>query len=572
MAPVSHFAELLLLLPIAIISLVLSVEFVHAQSPFSPYSTGNPASVFIEGKAFYIQGGSTQQQNRTNQTFSISLSSSWNTTNPIYIKLPDGLYDSQFPNALLNDSITWLALSNNSFFTYNIPDGKITRRAPATIFSNFSGLHAVYHRGLGEVVIPNGYSNGFQTIDLSINPETLSTRFNPNITPLSDISGWMRYSLAWSESAQKAFLFGGSTLAGTLYSALYERNSSALGNWNRINATLAGQTVVGGPSPRESACMVPAFNGTKLILFGGSGPTGIITWNVALSDIFIYDVAKAEWTKGNDAGSTRARAAHACAVSGDALIVWGGFSNMDVKGPAVEMIAIYNITTNLWVDKFISPTVEQKPTLTSSPTGTANPGSGSGFGPETTSNTSGSGSNTGAIIGGVAGAVVVLAGLGFAVWRRGSLKKRTTFSKVHQHQRDGSHNFKEPAEQIRDPHSAPNVPPAPQPVVQNVRHPQLRNSWQEQAHHQQSDDGLYDYRDPVARSNNPHGDLSVQRAPQIPPRPTNSFRGPQLDILRRERELAAELEMLRNDRGNTPQVQRYDNWSTHKSGNGSPHA
>ncbi|KAF8960189.1 hypothetical protein BGZ52_012672, partial [Haplosporangium bisporale] len=152
--------------------------------------------------------------------------------------------------------------------------------------------------------------------------------------------------------------------------------------------------------------MVPAFNGTKLILFGGSGPVGTTLWNTALSDIYIYDVAKAEWTKGNDAGNARARSSHACAVSGDALIAWGGFSEPVVKPPPNELTIVYNLTTNLWVDKFIAPTVEQKPTLTSSPTGTANPGSGSGFGPETTSNTSGSGSNTGAIIGGVAGAVV----------------------------------------------------------------------------------------------------------------------------------------------------------------------
>ncbi|KAF9205225.1 hypothetical protein BGZ59_000595, partial [Podila verticillata] len=162
MADGGHFVEIMLLLPTLII-LTLSVELVYAQSPFSPFSTGSPASVFIEGKALYIQGGSTQQQNVTSQTFSISLSSSWNTLSPTYTKLPDGLYDSQFPNTLLDDGVTWFALSNNTFFTYNILDGKITRRAPATIFSNFTGLNAMFDRGLGEVIIPNGYNNGQQT-------------------------------------------------------------------------------------------------------------------------------------------------------------------------------------------------------------------------------------------------------------------------------------------------------------------------------------------------------------------------------------------------------------------------
>ena len=327
---------------------------------------------------------------------------------------------------------------------------------------------------------------------------------------------------------------------------------------------------IAGPSPRQSACLVPAFNGTKLILFGGLGPISSANPSLtARSDIFIYDVAKAKWTRGADAGATRARASHACGVSGDALIVWGGFTNPIIKGTPGEVTAVYNLTTNTWVDKFIAPIVDQKSNSTSKPgpTNTADSVSDSGPG-------SGSGSNNGAIIGGVVAAVVALTGPGFVVWRRGLLKRREIVSNPRQHQSNGPHTFKGTAEKIRDPHSAPDVPPSPRSVPQHIRHPQLRNPWQEQVHHQQSVEGLYDYKDPVARSNNPHGDLSVQRAPDIPARPTNSFRNPQLDISRRERELAAELEMLRNDRGGvTLPVQHIDERSINKSwSGGSPHA
>ncbi|KAI9237482.1 MAG: hypothetical protein BYD32DRAFT_298391 [Podila humilis] len=336
-----------------------------------------------------------------------------------------------------------------------------------------------------------------------------------------------------------------------------------------------------GPSPRQSSCLVPAFNGAKLILFGGLGPISSANLSLtARSDIFIYDVAKAEWTQGADAGATRARASHACGVSGDALIVWGGFTNPIIKGTPGEVTAVYNLTTNTWVDKFIAPTVnrERFPPLTGPPNVTV----GSGSDSRSVSANSGSGSNTVAIIGGVVAAVVVLAGFGCVVWRRSSLKKRTIFSNVHQQQSDGeAHNFKETAEKIRDPHSAPNVPPIPQSVPQsapqNIRNPQLRTPWQEHARHQQSDDGSYNYIKPTTRNNNPHADLNIQRVPQILPRPTNSFRSPQLDISRRERELAAELEMLRSDRGNTSPVQHIDRWSINRSGGrsgsgGSPHA
>ncbi|KAG0034172.1 hypothetical protein BGZ81_005877 [Podila clonocystis] len=189
--------------------------------------------------------------------------------------------------------------------------------------------------------------------------------------------------------------------------------------------------------------MVPAFNGTKLILFGGSGPTG------------------------SDAGSTGARATHACAISGDALIVWGGFSNLDVKKPAVQMIAVYNLTENEWVDEFVAPTVKQEPTSKPSPTGS---GAGSDSGP--LPSTSGSGNNTGAIIGGVAAAVVVLAALGLVVWRRGLSKKRGAFLDIRLQENNGEHNFKKPAEKIWYPHSDTHVQTLPGPVPR-LAHPQL---------------------------------------------------------------------------------------------------
>ncbi|KAF9288883.1 hypothetical protein BGZ74_000846, partial [Mortierella antarctica] len=400
MASASHLVDHLVFLPIAFIFLTLSIGFVQGQLPYEPISTGESASVFIEDTAFYIQGGSIQNTT-TSQTFSISLHSSWNTSAPAYTPLPYGLYDRGFPNTLLPDGTTWFALSNNTFVTYNIPDGKITRLGPATMFSNYSGLSAVFDRGLGEVVIPNGFNDGVQTINLYIAPGNLATRKNP-LFPISEISVLLRYSLAWSESTQTAFLFGGSTHS-VLSGGLFQRHPSPFGNWGPINTTLGGVPLT-GPSPREAACMVPAFNGTKLILFGGSGITAATLFTVVLSDIYIYDIANTSWTKGADAGKTRARAAHACAVSGDALIAWGGFSNLEVKMPAVQMIAVYNLTTDKWVDEFIAPTVKQEPSSISKPSPTGTAGAGSGYDHSPTN--SGSGNNTGAIIGGVAAAVV----------------------------------------------------------------------------------------------------------------------------------------------------------------------
>ncbi|KAG0333343.1 hypothetical protein BG000_009246 [Podila horticola] len=579
MATANHFVDYLLFHFIAFIFLTLSIGFVRAQSPYAPTSTGESASVFIEDKAFYIQGGSIQNTT-TNQTFSISLHSSWNISVPAYTPLPDGLYDRMFPNTLLPDGTTWFALCNNTFVTYNIPDGKITRLGPGTMFSNYSGLSAVFDRGLREVVIPNGFNNGVQTINLYISPGNLATRENP-LFPISEISVLLRYSLAWSESTQTAFLFGGSTHS-VLSGVLFQRHPSPFGNWGPVNTTLGGVPLT-GPSPREAACMVPAFNGTKLILFGGSGITATTAFNTALSDIYIYDIAKASWTKGADASTTRARAAHACAISRDALIVWGGFLDLVVKKPALQTIAVYNLTTNKWVDEFIAPTVKQDTTSISKPSPTGTAGTESGYDPSATNSGSGN-KNTGAIIGGVVAAVVVLTALGFVLWRQGLLKTCRTFMGVQRQQgdhrqSDGDQSYRESAKKIRDPHISPNVQSLPQPVARSAsgaRHPQLVRSqherelaaetrladgarnpqwdipWHEQGHCQQSIGGLYGHTNPIERSKDPHGKLNAQSIPQSVPWPANDVRHPQLDVSRRRRELAAEMHMLELDSGEAP--------------------
>ncbi|KAF9013781.1 hypothetical protein BGZ52_006763, partial [Haplosporangium bisporale] len=59
MASVNYFVRLSLFFGIAFISLTIITELVHAQSPFSPIPAGDSGSIFIEGKAFYIQGGAT---------------------------------------------------------------------------------------------------------------------------------------------------------------------------------------------------------------------------------------------------------------------------------------------------------------------------------------------------------------------------------------------------------------------------------------------------------------------------------------------------------------------------------
>lgn len=62
-----------------------------------------------------------------------------------------------------------------------------------------------------------------------------------------------------------------------------------------------------------------AYNGTKMILFGGNTDT-----TQSVDSLYILDVPSMTWTQADS--SLDARSDMACSVSGDNFIVWGGKS------------------------------------------------------------------------------------------------------------------------------------------------------------------------------------------------------------------------------------------------------
>ncbi|KAF9079317.1 hypothetical protein BGX27_006617, partial [Mortierella sp. AM989] len=99
------------------------------------------------------------------------------------------------------------------------------------------------------------------------------------------------------------------------------------------------------PSPRRSSCFVPAYQGTKMVLFGG-----LTTSEVTLGDIYILDVATLTWTRGPDGGPTVARFESACAITNDYFISWGGL-NLDTRVITTTTV-VYNIKTATWTTNF----------------------------------------------------------------------------------------------------------------------------------------------------------------------------------------------------------------------------
>ncbi|KAF9386495.1 hypothetical protein CPC16_007501 [Podila verticillata] len=392
------------ILPLLTLSLLSSIIHVHSWSPTPAY---HAASVFVEGQALYIQAGYSNSDSKIiQQSFSIDLSASFNVSSPPYTERKPGPNVGRVPNTLLQNGVDWFFRFDNTLgIIYNLQTGSTTNvnlnGLPDTI--DFSA--AATHPYDGSVVFPTDFSTNLLQPRSAFN---FRNHQQPGV-----ISGLQLYSIAASNSTQTVIIFGGYRTTSGAESALFSYET-VFSRWTQLNATGTN------PSPRQGTCMVPAHNGTKFVLFGGFAPAKLTNLSTlpgnSFSDIYVLDVATLIWTKGPDGQPKRARSGHVCAMSGDSFFAWGGVS-ATVKAPPEEMMSVYDLKTNTWQDQFIAPG-----------TGGGNSGSGSGSGSNPsptglgTSAGSGdagsSGSNVGAIAGGVAAAVIFLAAVLILVYRR----------------------------------------------------------------------------------------------------------------------------------------------------------
>ncbi|KAF9976775.1 hypothetical protein BGZ75_000174, partial [Mortierella antarctica] len=129
------------------------------------------------------------------------------------------------------------------------------------------------------------------------------------------------YAAAWSTLKSVIMTYGGTTSDKQIY------NTNVL-EYVRVTTekaydevwTVPKGKVPSGITPGEIAyhCMVPAYKGTKMVVFGGRTRD-----NVVRGSIFFLDVLEMKWSKGPDADPSQHRSDMACAVAGDNFVIWG---------------------------------------------------------------------------------------------------------------------------------------------------------------------------------------------------------------------------------------------------------
>ncbi|KAG0373164.1 hypothetical protein BGX24_012054 [Mortierella sp. AD032] len=421
--------------------------------------------VSLGEKALIVHGGHTDRSGATdinsNQMFILDLTRSWTTASPAWsdirsINSPVIAWHSLSLSRNQDQLFLWDSITGFFFYTYDIKTLTwSTSGSPLSQAYKANGLRSVVDPSDGWVYVPSALQDGTQMFRANVAASASNVAPMPTglPTPLA------YYTFVWSTQRSAALLYGGHTNGDNRPNPELRLYSN--GDWTTLPTT--------GTSPGDvsSHCMVPAYNGTRMVVFGGSNINEVST-----SNIFFLDLRTMVWTAGTPADQKYARCNMACTVNGDNLIVWGGDSNRIVLDGTP---LIYNMKSNQWVTQY-TPYVPPNNDGGSS----ATPGSGSlpiPTGPVQTTPTAPPGPNVGVIAGGAAGAVILGLLIGFFFYRR---RKQVNYNKA------GSESSPDTAlmtitspthrSDIESPptsagHSSPQPPPSSPPPPLRVPHP-----------------------------------------------------------------------------------------------------
>lgn len=377
----------------------------------------------LYGRQFFIQGGNKSDGTTSIDFYRLDLNVRWNTSSPVWSSLPS--------NGMAVSGVSGGFLSSSAFVVHsNSPPGVFSYSMPSQTWTRLVGSTGAANGGPQVVTTMTDNRTYFLTDGFSVDSQGANlTNFKQR---LGDGS-----AAVWSPRLGKVLS------AGTNSSGAFDIRtldlSSAGSIWTSLN-------VNGPPIERQFHCFVPVDSDpTSFLLYGGRNSDG------ALGDLWLLNLSTAMWTP---LPSGTNRHSMACAVSGDSLVVWGGYINTNNQLADTTPL-LYNLTTKKWgATQFIPGSSDH---------------TNDGVDPRPTDyqgKLDSSGPNVGAIVGGVVGGVVVIALAGFCFYRRrtrGRGKKATSESRATS-SNDSSHaaEKQEFMEEERE-RGLPSLPPA-QPI------------------------------------------------------------------------------------------------------------
>ncbi|KAG0285517.1 hypothetical protein BGZ96_010256 [Linnemannia gamsii] len=347
-------------------------------------SAGAPAPVHsmayatVDEKTLYIQGGDPGQDgNLSNQFYSLDLTqSNWDISNPPWSTLATGAANigalataNHFMTVVDGGQslMVWSSLisgsnsisSESQIVKYSISRLTWLTRQSSDLGSNYSTVPRFAKSGATDpatnfVYIPSVFQND---TGMTVYNATSTSSFQnsaksaPMPTPLVRGGVLTGHSTVWSDYRNRMLVYGGRyEVPGSGPTAPSPPTSVLTDQFVEYNPTLQTwahvETKGKSPGNRTRHCMVPAYGGRKMVVFGGS--TGSNADIVPQGDIYVLDLSSMTWSQGISASSTNFRAAMACSVAGNNFLAWGGTNSLITLNSTI----VYNFRINQWTDRF----------------------------------------------------------------------------------------------------------------------------------------------------------------------------------------------------------------------------
>ncbi|KAK3839951.1 MAG: hypothetical protein J3R72DRAFT_447044 [Linnemannia gamsii] len=361
---------------IALTSFVLlTTPTAHAQPPppggqqFTPTVIFNAQSAYIPGRGLFINGGFSNttssssfhsSEQAINQTFYIDLSVSWPTSNPTLRQLPSppsSIAGFGYTSSIYNHNRNWILGNNGTRQVFDLTTNQWILPQPENQYQSLelNPSESVWAVSIDDPSNINStgvvyFINGWSTPTLGSAVMNATTKTIRRIEPSVPLSGG--YVAVWSSLRKSILVYGGYT---TLAPLVAQRNLYELSLSDGTTPPAFELKASKGDLPlaRYGHCLVEAYNGTKMVLFGGATQD-----NSTSDDIYILDVATLTWTAGKTTGAAAVGASRmyaSCAVTNDMFVAYGG-ARIDHGTKAWSMVkepvVVYNLKTSEWQTRF----------------------------------------------------------------------------------------------------------------------------------------------------------------------------------------------------------------------------
>ncbi|KAF9543036.1 hypothetical protein EC957_001320 [Mortierella hygrophila] len=397
------------------------------------------------GTTFYIQGGSTFQDELIQAFWALDLSSPWTTSSPAWSALsPPGPYNAFHSAGVSSDGSSFItfgrdtAASNNQVAaswvnTFNIGSKTWSAATPPQVADpSRRDFYAVTNLAGSKIYIMGGNSGPSGSVSTNVlntyDPATGTMNEAP--MPASAPQNSSTYAAVWIKRSATMLMMGGVTTGGYPQS-LWSYNPTS-GGW----ATQASS----GPfsQNRISHCAASNADGSLVAVFGG------FVGGASTADPNAYILNTNTWTwTVIPLASGRGRGNAACTIIDDTFIIWGGFyNNPSVAGglpTGVDNLLLLKLSTGQW-------TTSYTPSMAAGGAGNGGSGNGTSGGMGGNGGTGdGNGGLSGGVIGGIcAGVAVVVAVVAFLFYRRSSKKGDYTVAASSAKLESGSHGAHHP--------------------------------------------------------------------------------------------------------------------------------